>query len=169
MIQKKALSIAGSDSSGGAGIQADLKTFSALGLYGATVISTLTAQNTKTVTNIFVVPEAFFKDQLVSTLEDIQPDVIKIGVLFDKSIMNIVKKTLRKFKSPIIVDPVLVSGTGAKLMDDSSFSIFKDEIIPLASVLTPNRYEAQRLSGIKIRSKKEIELAVKRFATWVRK
>lgn len=163
MIQKKALSIAGSDSSGGAGIQADLKTFSALGLYGATVISTLTAQNTKTVSNVFVVPETFFKDQLESTLNDIQPDVIKIGVLFDKSIMHIVKKTLRKFKNPIIVDPVLVSGTGAKLMDDNSISVFKNEIIPIASVLTPNLYEAQRLSGIKIHSKKDLELAAQKI------
>jgi len=115
---KKALVIAGSDSSAGAGIQADLKTFSALGVYATTVITTLTAQNTKTVSDIFVVPPKFFKNQLETTVEDIKPDVIKIGVLYDKSIINIVKSKLENFDGPIIVDPILYSGTGVKLLDD---------------------------------------------------
>lgn len=153
------MSIAGSDSSGGAGIQADLKTFSALGVYGATVISVLTAQNTKSVSSVFAVPTEFFEDQLLTTLRDIQPDVIKIGVLYDKSIMKIVNKHLRKYKLPIVVDPVLISGTGAKLIDDNSFVTFKHDVIPLARILTPNLYEAEKLSGTRIRSKVDLKSA----------
>lgn len=159
LIQKKAMSIAGSDSSGGAGIQADLKTFSALGVYGATVISILTAQNTKTVSSVFAVPCEFFEDQLLTTMRDISPNAIKIGVLFDRSLMIIVNKHLRKYRGPIIVDPVLISGTGARLMDKQSFATFKDEIVSLASIITPNRYEAEQLSGIKIRSPVDLKVA----------
>ncbi|KAA2278706.1 bifunctional hydroxymethylpyrimidine kinase/phosphomethylpyrimidine kinase [Candidatus Nitrosocosmicus sp. SS] len=159
MIQYKAISIAGSDSSGGAGIQADLKTFSALGVYGATVISALTAQNTKTVSSLFVVPIEFFEDQLQTTLRDLRPDAIKIGVLFDKSIMRIVNAYLKKYDAPIIVDPVLISGTGSRLIDEKSFPTLKNEIVPLASIITPNRYEAEHLSGIKIKTKEDLKLA----------
>lgn len=155
------MSIAGSDSSGGAGIQADLKTFSALGLYGTTVISTLTAQNTNKVSNIFVVPTEFFKDQLLTTIKDIQPDVIKIGVLFDKSIMRIVGQTLKNCKTPIIVDPVLISGTGSRLIDDKSFDTFLHEVVPLAKIITPNRFEAEELIKMKIKSKSHLKLAAK--------
>ena len=93
------MTIAGSDSSAGAGIQADIKTFSALGVYGTTIITTLTAQNTRTISDILVVPSKFFKNQIVTTLEDIKPDVIKIGVLYSKSIINIVKNILKNFKN----------------------------------------------------------------------
>ena len=119
------MTIAGSDSSAGAGIQADIKTFSALGVYGTTVITTLTAQNTRTISDILVVPSRFFRNQLVTTLEDIKPDVIKIGVLYSKSIISIVKNILKNFENPIVVDPVLFSGTGIKLLDDDSFEQFK--------------------------------------------
>ena len=91
------MTIAGSDSSAGAGIQADIKTFSAMGVYGTTIITTLTAQNTKTISDILVVPSKFFKNQIVTTLEDIKPDVIKIGVLYSKSIINIVKSILKNY------------------------------------------------------------------------
>jgi hydroxymethylpyrimidine kinase / phosphomethylpyrimidine kinase / thiamine-phosphate diphosphorylase len=142
------MTIAGSDSSAGAGIQADIKTFSALGVYGTTVITTLTAQNTRTISDILVVPSKFFKNQLTTTLEDIKPDVIKIGVLYSKSIINIVKDILKNFENPIVVDPVLYSGTGIKLLDHDSFEQFKREIIPLSYVITPNLKEAQFLSKI---------------------
>ena len=149
---KKALTIAGSDSSAGAGIQADLKTFSALGIYATTVITTLTAQNTKTVSDIFVVPAKFFKNQLETTVEDIKPDVIKIGVLYDNSIINVVKKELANFEGPIVLDPVFFSGTGVRLLDDRSFVSFKRDIIPLATMITPNIKEAELLSQIRINS-----------------
>lgn len=153
---KKALTIAGSDSSAGAGIQADLKTFSALGVYATTVITTLTAQNTKTVSDVFVVPSNFFKNQLETTLEDIKPDVIKIGVLYDNSIINIVKAELDNFDGPIIIDPILYSGTGVKLLDDRSYESFKLSIIPLSTVITPNLKEAELLSQIQINSARDI-------------
>lgn len=153
---KKALTIAGSDSSAGAGIQADLKTFSALGIYATTVITTLTAQNTKTVSDIFVVPARFFKNQLKTTVEDINPDVIKIGVLYDNSIINIVKKELAYFEGPIVLDPVIYSGTGIRLLDDKAFESFKRDIVPLATVITPNIKEAELLSQIQINSSRDL-------------
>ncbi len=150
------MTIAGSDSSAGAGIQADIKTFSALGVYGTTVITTLTAQNTSTISDIQVVPPKFFKNQLVTTLEDIQPHVIKIGVLYSKSIINIVKNILKNYKNPIVVDPVLYSGTGVKLLDDDSYKLFKKEIIPLAYLITPNLMEAELISKISITNKHDM-------------
>ena len=153
---KKAITIAGSDSSAGAGIQADLKTFSALGIYAATVITTLTAQNTKTISDILVVPSKFFKNQLETTLDDIRPDVIKIGVLYDNRIIDIVKKVLENFEGPVILDPVLYSGTGVKLLEENSFVSFKRNIIPLSTVITPNLKEAELLSQINIISYRDI-------------
>ena len=153
---KKALTIAGSDSSGGAGIQADIKTFSALGLYCTTVITVLTAQNTTTVLDIFTTPSKFFKNQLVSTIDDIKPDIIKIGVLYDKSIIEIVNEILSPLKIPIVLDPVLFSGTGVKLLKDSSYESFKKKIIPLSHIITPNLSEAEILSENKISSEHEL-------------
>ncbi len=153
---KKALTIAGSDSSGGAGIQADIKTFSALGLYCTTVITVLTAQNTKTILDIFITPSNFFKNQLVSTIEDITPDIIKIGVLYDNSIIEIVHEILYPLNIPIVLDPVLISGTGVKLLKDTSYESFKKKIIPLSHVITPNLLEAEMLSGNKISSEHEL-------------
>lgn len=156
MIMKKALTIAGSDSSGGAGIQADLKTFSALGLYCATVITVLTAQNTKTVSDILVIQESFFKNQLLSTLEDFNPDIIKVGVLYDDTIINTVYESLCQSKISIVLDPVLISGTGIKLLKEKSYNIFKKKIIPLSFVITPNLHEAEILSGYKIENEKDL-------------
>ena len=153
---KKALTIAGSDSSGGAGIQADIKTFSALGLYCTTVITVLTAQNTTTVLDVFTTPSKFFKNQLVSTIDDITPDIIKIGVLYDESIIEIVNEILSPLKIPVVLDPVLISGTGVKLLKDSSYESFKKKIIPLSHILTPNLSEAEVLSENKISSEHEL-------------
>ncbi|MER5175939.1 MAG: bifunctional hydroxymethylpyrimidine kinase/phosphomethylpyrimidine kinase [Candidatus Nitrosocosmicus sp.] len=159
---KKALTIAGSDSSGGAGIQADIKTFSALGLYCTTVITVLTAQNTETVSDVFTIPSKFFKNQLLTTLDDIKPDIIKIGVLYDNSIIEIVHDILYPLKIPIVLDPVLFSGTGVKLLKDVSYDNFKKKIIPISLVITPNLLEAEILSENKISSEKElIEAAYK--------
>ena len=160
---KKALTIAGSDSSGGAGIQADVKTFSALGLYCTTVLTVLTAQNTKTVSDIFIIPTAFFKEQLTSTINDIKPNIIKIAVLYDNSIIDIVFDILYPLKIPIILDPVLFSGTGIKLLKDNSYSNFKKKIIPISFVITPNINEAEILSGQKIRSENELLEAISKI------
>ncbi len=152
----KALTIAGSDSSGGAGIQADLKTFSALGIYATTVITILTAQNTKTVSDVFIIPPEFFKSQLLTTLEDIKPDIIKIGVLYDDSIIEIVYDALKHINIPIVLDPILISGTGVKLLKESSIGNFKTKIVPLSFVITPNLIEAEILIGDKISTEKEV-------------
>jgi hydroxymethylpyrimidine/phosphomethylpyrimidine kinase len=157
---KKALTIAGSDSSAGAGIQADLKTFSALGLYCTTVLTVLTAQNTKTVSDIFIVPSTFFKEQLISTINDIKPDIIKIAVLYDNSIIDIVFDILYPLKIPIVLDPVFVSGTGIKLLKDNSFSNFKKKIIPISFVITPNIKEAETLTNQHISSENELIEAI---------
>jgi len=157
---KKALTIAGSDSSGGAGIQADIKTFSTLGLYCTTVLTVLTAQNTKTVSDIFIIPTAFFKEQLISTINDIKPDIIKIAVLYDNSIIDIVFDVLNPLKIPVVLDPVLVSGTGIKLLKDDSYSNFKKKIIPMSFVITPNIKEAETLAGQKIRSENDLLKAI---------
>ncbi|HYO05817.1 MAG TPA: bifunctional hydroxymethylpyrimidine kinase/phosphomethylpyrimidine kinase, partial [Phototrophicaceae bacterium] len=151
-----ALTIAGSDSSGRAGIQADLKTFSALGIYGTTVITILTAQNTKTVSDVFVPTAEFFKSQHLTTQEDNKPDIIKIGVLYDDSIIEIVYDILRHLKIPIVLDPILISGTGVKLLKQSSIGNFKTKIIPLSFVITPNLIEAEMLTEDKISTEKEI-------------
>jgi hydroxymethylpyrimidine/phosphomethylpyrimidine kinase len=153
---KKALTIAGSDSSGGAGIQADIKTFSALGLYGTSVLTVLTAQNTKTVSDILVVPEPFFKNQLTSVLDDIKPDIIKIGVLYDSTIIDTVYQILYPLKIPIVLDPVLISGTGIKLLKKDCYDAFKKKIIPLSFVITPNLHEAEILAENKIKNEKEL-------------
>jgi hydroxymethylpyrimidine/phosphomethylpyrimidine kinase len=158
----KALTIAGSDSSGGAGIQADLKTFSALGIYATTVITVLTAQYTKTVSDVHIPPSKFFLNQLLTTIEDIKPDIIKIGVLYDDSIIKIVHDVLYHRKIPIVLDPILISGTGIKLLKDSSIEYLKKKIIPLSFIITPNLKEAEILTGSNIFSEKEmIEAAYK--------
>src|SRR5919112_2877371 len=157
---KKALTIAGSDSSGGAGIQADIKTFSTLGLYCTTVLTVLTAQNTKTVSDIFIIPTTFFKEQLISTINDIKPDIIKIAVLYDNSIIDIVFDILYPLKIPIVLDPVFVSGTGIKLLKDNSFSNFKKKIIPISFVITPNIKEAETLTNQHISSENELIEAI---------
>jgi hydroxymethylpyrimidine kinase / phosphomethylpyrimidine kinase / thiamine-phosphate diphosphorylase len=153
---KKALTIAGSDSSGGAGIQADIKTFSALGFYCSTVITILTAQNTETVSDIFITPSKFFSNQLSFTINDIKPDIIKIGVLYDNSIIDVVHDSLFQSKIPIVLDPVLFSGTGIKLLKDSAYDNFKKKIIPISLIITPNLQEAEILSGNIISSEKEL-------------
>lgn len=160
---KKALTIAGSDSSGGAGIQADLKTFSSLGIYGSTIITALTAQNTTTISDIFTVDPKFFKNQLITTIEDIKYNAIKIGVLYDNSIIEIVSNLLNKVNIPIIVDPVLISGTGVQLLKDDALESFKKKIIPLSYVLTPNLAEAELLTQSKIVNRDGIIIAAKKL------
>lgn len=115
-----------------------------------TVLTTLTAQNTKTVSDIMVVPSKFFSNQLITTLEDLQPDVIKIGVLFDKSIIEIVYNNLKTYDKPIVVDPVLYSGTGISLLRENAYESYKKKIIPLSFLITPNLKEAEIISEKKI-------------------
>ena len=166
----KVLTIAGSDSGGGAGIQADLKTFSALGCYGMSVITALTAQNTKGVTGIHAVPPSFAEEQIDAVLSDIGADAVKIGMLYSAELIEIVAKTLSRYQTDkIVLDPVMVAQSGDKLLQDEAIEALKTHIMPLATVVTPNLPEAEMLTGLELRSspntaKEDMEAAAKLIA-----
>ncbi len=148
MPHPKALTIAGSDSGGGAGIQADLKTFSALGVYGSSVIAAVTAQNTKAVTAIFPMSAESVMIQLTTVLEDIPFDAIKTGMLANEEIVKAVVSVLRDHPSiPLVVDPVMLAKSGDSLLSEDAVKCVREELLPLATVLTPNIPEAEVLTG----------------------
>lgn len=141
-----ALTIAGSDSSGGAGIQADLKTFSALGVYGASAITALTAQNTKGVTGVHAAPAAFVGQQIEAVLEDLEVGAVKTGMLANAGIVLAVAEALEKRPSlPVIVDPVMVATSGDRLLEPEAVDAYKRRLIPRAALITPNLQEAAAL------------------------
>lgn len=144
----KCLSIAGFDGSGGAGIQADLKTFMAFGCYGMTVLTALPIQNTCGVKNCYDIPLQSIEDQLQAIFEDIVPDAIKIGMLFSTSIISLVARFLEKNASdiPIILDPVMVAKSGHPLLQPDAVNTLKQQLIPLATIITPNLPEAYELT-----------------------
>ncbi len=158
----RALSIAGSDSSGGAGIQADLKTFSALGCYGMSVITALTAQNTKGVTAIHAVPPDFIEKQLTAVLNDIGADAIKIGMLFTADIIRTVAGVLKnnRFQN-IVLDPVMVAQSGDGLLQEDAVSSLKSDLFPIADLITPNLPEAEILLGRRLKIPDDIEGALR--------
>lgn len=160
------LTIAGSDSSGGAGIQADLKTFSALGVFGASVITALTAQNTQGVTSIHQPPAAFLKDQLEAVLSDLDVCAIKIGMIGDEgSVLAIVDVLKSRRPLPVVLDPVMVSTTGARLLEQGAVSALRTELLPLTTLITPNLYEAaDLLSEAKAQSVEVCEAQARRLA-----
>ena len=142
----RALTIAGSDSGGGAGIQADLKTFSALGCYGMSVITALTAQNTREVSGIFAVPPRFIGQQMDAVLGDIGTDAVKIGMLHSPEVIFTVARHLGKWQCRrIVLDPVMVAKSGDKLLQDDAVAALKQALIPLADIITPNLPEASVL------------------------
>lgn len=145
---KVVLSIAGSDSSGGAGIQADLKSFEAFGLFGTTAITVLTAQNTQGVTEIFEVNPSFVKAEIEAILEDFDVAAIKVGMLFSNEIIDVVRDIISKLDIPIVVDPVFISKAGSKLLNDDAIENLKT-LFPYATLITPNRFEAEALFGYK--------------------
>ncbi|MGI0019893.1 MAG: bifunctional hydroxymethylpyrimidine kinase/phosphomethylpyrimidine kinase [Nitrososphaera sp.] len=147
---KVALSVAGSDSGAGAGIQADLKTFSALGVYGCTAITAITAQNTKKVAEILAIAPEMVKAQIASVMADSPPDAVKVGMVYSNDIIDAVAGSLRG-RMPVVLDPILVAGTGAKLLRDDALERFISRLMPRCSLLTPNRMEAEKLSGVRIK------------------
>lgn len=152
------LTIAGSDSSGGAGIQADIKAISALGSYAASVITSVTAQNTLGVQAIHPIPTSIVRQQIESVMDDLHPEAIKIGMVCDKEIATIIAENLRKYQPQwVVYDPVMVSTSGHKLMTDDTIDIIRRELIPQASLITPNLYEAQILLRKKIKCLDEME------------
>lgn len=147
----RVLSIAGSDSGGGAGIQADLKTFSALGCYGMTAITALTAQNTQGVRGIHGVPPEFLAAQLDAVLEDIGADAVKIGMLHAPEIVRVVALAIRRHGlKQVVLDPVMVATSGDRLIAEETVAVLVRELFPLATVITPNLDEAELLLGHKI-------------------
>lgn len=144
------LSIAGSDSSGGAGIQADIKTICALGGYAASAITAITAQNTLGVDAVHMVPPAVLRAQIEAVLVDIGVDAIKIGMLGDAAIAAQVANALHSVDAPIVLDPVMVASSGARLLDNAAQTVLRTQLLPLCSLLTPNIPEAEALTGISI-------------------
>ena len=155
------LSIGGSDPSSGAGIQSDIKAFSELGAYGLTVITAVTSQNTSVFKNTEPVSQKMLKSQLESVLADFEIDGIKIGMVYNSETIKTLHRQLKKLEIPIIVDPVIKSTTGGRLLKVDALKDFQKYIIPLATVITPNRFEAEVLSGIKISSKNTIQMIAK--------
>ena len=154
---KIALTIAGSDSCGGAGIQADIKTMTTNGVYAMSAITALTAQNTTGVSSIMEVTPKFLEEQLESIFTDIFPDSVKIGMVASVDLIKVIGKTLRKYKAPnIVVDPVMVATSGAKLIKDDAIDILKKELFSIATLLTPNIPEVEVLTGLKIDSEEKM-------------
>lgn len=136
---KKALTIAGSDSGGGAGIQADIKTFAALGVYGSSVIASLTAQNTLGVQGVSRISADFVGMQLDSVLSDIGADAVKTGMLYDAEIIEVVAERLQSYKIPyLVVDPVMVASSGARLLNQDAVGVMRDKLLPITNFVTPN-------------------------------
>ena len=159
---KTALTIAGSDSSGGAGIQADIKTMSALGVYAMSVITALTAQNTTGVLGILEVNDEFVGKQLDAVCTDIYPDAVKIGMVSDGRIIDIISKKLLEYKiSNIVVDPVMVSTSGVRLINEEAIEILKKKLLTIATVVTPNIPEAEILADMEIKNKDDMIKAAK--------
>ncbi|MBP5402007.1 MAG: bifunctional hydroxymethylpyrimidine kinase/phosphomethylpyrimidine kinase [Treponema sp.] len=159
---KVAMTIAGSDSSGGAGIQADIKTMTANGVYAMSAITALTAQNTTGVQGIMGVDADFLKQQIDSCITDIRPDSVKIGMVAQSEIIKVIAERLRFYEiKNIVVDPVMVATSGAKLIDDEAIETLKTELLPIATVCTPNIPEAEILSGMKIESADDMVTAAK--------
>ncbi|MBZ0113956.1 MAG: bifunctional hydroxymethylpyrimidine kinase/phosphomethylpyrimidine kinase [Thermoanaerobaculia bacterium] len=147
------LTIAGSDSGGGAGIQADLKTFAAHGVYGMSVITAVTAQNTQAVTGVHLVPPEVVALQIDAVFSDLGVDAIKIGMLGNRALIEVVADRLRVWSGPpVVLDPVMVAKSGDALLADDAVSALLESLVPLATLITPNLPEAERLAGFEISS-----------------
>ncbi len=159
---KTALTIAGSDCSGGAGIQADIKTMTMNGVYAMSVITALTAQNTTGVTGIMEVSPEFLKKQLDAVFMDIFPDAVKIGMVSSPELIEVIAERLTFYKAKnIVVDPVMVATSGAKLISDDAVDVLVNRLMPMATIITPNIPEGEILSGINITSREDMEAAAK--------
>ena len=159
---KTALTIAGSDSSGGAGIQADIKTMTANGVFAMSAITALTAQNTTGVTDIFETTPKFLGEQLDAVFTDIYPDAVKIGMVSSAKLIHTIAKKLDEYHAKhIVVDPVMVATSGSKLLRDDAVQALTQELLPISEVVTPNIPEAEILSGMTIKNADDMEAAAK--------
>ncbi|MGD6856954.1 bifunctional hydroxymethylpyrimidine kinase/phosphomethylpyrimidine kinase [Bacillus infantis] len=161
---KKALTIAGSDSGGGAGIQADLKTFQELGVYGMSALTAITAQNTTGVQAVFPVTAEAVGKQIESIGSDMGTDALKTGMLFDADIIKAVSAVIRHYRwTKVVVDPVMIAKGGASLLQESAMAALKEHLLPLALIITPNIPEAEAITGMKISSLAERKEAARRL------
>lgn len=160
MTRHPVLTIAGSDSIGGAGIQADLKTITTLGGYGMSAITALTAQNTMEVRDILPVPAEFLRKQIAAVCDDIPPLAVKIGMVYDIPQIQCIAEMMRKYQPPhIVVDPVMVATSGSELLRTAALEALQETLLPLAELITPNLPEAELLTGIRISSPAQMEQA----------
>ena len=167
MKRKTVLTVAGSDSSGGAGIQADIKTMTVNGVYAMSAITALTAQNTLGVTDIMEVTPEFLQKQLAAVFDDIRPDAVKIGMIASEALIKETAAMLKKYAAQnIVVDPVMVASSGARLMAADAVDVLMGELIPLADVVTPNIPEAEILSGMSISDEHDMEEAAVKISTF---
>lgn len=165
----KALTIAGSDCSGGAGIQADLKTMTAHRVYGMSVVTALTAQNTTGVFGVLEASPGFVAQQMDAVFTDIFPDAVKIGMVSNSEIISVIAERLRFYNAKnIVVDPVMVSTSGSRLMADDAISTLKTELLTIADVITPNIPEAECLCGFLIRDARDMERAAQEIGKMTR-
>ena len=163
----KALTIAGSDCSGGAGVQADLKTFSALGVYGMSIITALTSQNTKAVNDVLPTPVEHLRMEFDAIFEDIRPDSLKIGMCVNESIIGVIAECLKKHEAKnIILDPVMISTSGCQLIDDNAIDALCRELMPMCDLLTPNRLEAERIAGMPIRQQSDVAVVANKILNY---
>ena len=162
---KTALTIAGSDSSGGAGIQADIKTMTANGVYAMSAVTALTAQNTMGVTAISEVSPEFLRQQLDAVFTDIFPDAVKTGMVANAELIEMIAERLSFYKAKnIVVDPVMVATSGARLISEAAISTLKERLLPIASVITPNIPEAEVLSDMRIADSSDMERAARHIS-----
>ena len=162
---RTALTIAGSDSSGGAGIQADIKTMTANGVFAMSAITALTAQNTTGVTGIMEVSPEFLKEQIDCIFTDIRPDAVKIGMVSSAELIRAIADKLKEYKAGnIVVDPVMVATSGAKLISDDAIGTLKEALLPMADILTPNIPEAEVLSGMEVKSEEDMIKAAEKIS-----
>ncbi len=159
---KTALTIAGSDPTGGAGLQADLKVFRAFDVHGLTIMSAVTAQNTVGVESVLPVEKDFLKIQLHTLLSDIRPHAVKLGMLYSTWAIELVAGAIKEYSlSNLVIDPVTVSSSGKTLVADGTLDSIREKLFPLAKVITPNIYEASVLTGLRIEERKDMEEAAK--------
>lgn len=160
------LSIAGSDSSGGAGIQADLKTFSSLGVYGTTAITAITAQNTQGVHSQFALPPQMVYDQIIAVIDDLHPAFVKIGMLSNAEIVRAVAEALSQYTLPIILDPVIVSTSGHRLLSIEAQEVLKEKLLPMSTLITPNIPEMKTLTDMPLSSFEEKQTAAQHLINY---
>jgi hydroxymethylpyrimidine/phosphomethylpyrimidine kinase len=157
---KTALTIAGFDPTGGAGVQQDSKVFHHFGVYALSVVAALTSQNTYEIKDIMSIEKRFLEGQLYAILSDIRPDALKTGMLFSKDAVRVVVKVMKGFElQNLVIDPVTVSSTGTSLTEDGTLDLIMSELLPLSKVVTPNIYEASVLSGIRIQDMEDLHKA----------